>query len=137
MGGTPAKDAQALIFGKYAGQGAQDYYEDDLTYAQSKYKELKKNPETAKDKFDKIIKENPALAENILKVIKDEELGITKEDKKLRNLGVANKARAKEVAKQFNKLDTKEEKAALWEEYVTKKIITEDVANQLPEFLIK
>ena len=136
VGGTPLKDAQALIFGKYSGQGAQDYYQNDMTYAEATLAKLKASP-TGKADLAKIIKENPALAESILKVVKKQALGITKDDEKLLNMGVATKQRAKEVAKQINKLDNKEAKKALIVEYIKKKIITDDVAKQLAEFLTK
>ncbi len=136
VGGTPLKDAQALIFGKYSGQGAQDYYQNDMTYTEATLANLKKSP-TGKSDLAKIIKENPALAQGILQVVKKQALGITKEDEKLLSLGVATKARAKEVAKQINKLDNKEAKRALVAEYIKKKIITDNVAKQLPEFLKK
>lgn len=138
VGGTPLKDAQALIFGKYAGQGAQDYYDNDMTYAEATLARLKGlGKEKGKEELAKIVKDNPALWEGIQKVIKKQALGITKDDEKLLNLGVATKARAKEVANQINKLKTPEEKKALLAEYVKKKIITLDVMKQLSEFLTK
>lgn len=136
VGGTVAKDAQALIFGKYAGQGAQDFYENDMTYAEATLKNLQKS-KTPKEDLLKIAKENPALAKNVLQVIKKQALGITKDDEKLLNLGVANKARATEVARQLNKLKTNSEKKALMLEYAKKKIITEDVLKQVLELVNK
>jgi hypothetical protein len=138
VGGTPLKNAQALIFGKYAGQGAQDYYNAGMTYAESTLANLKKLPkEEAKAKFVKMATDNPALYKSVLEVAKKQALGVTKDDEKLLNLGVANKARAKEVAKQLNKLDNKEAKKALFVEYYTKKILTPEVVKQLAEFLKK
>lgn len=136
VGGTPLKDAQALLFGKYSGQGAQDYYDNDMTYAEATFKNLEKMPtEEKKAAIVKIIKENPTLANGLIQVIQKQALGITKEDEKLLNMGVATKQRAKEVAKQINKLDNKEEQKALIAEYIKKKIITDAVASQLIEFL--
>lgn len=134
VGGTPAKDAQALIFGKYAGQGAQDYYENDMTYAEATLKNLMASPTAAED-FIKMIEENPALADQVVKAFDKQALGITEKDQKLLNMGVATKQRAKEVARQINKLNTPEEKQALVIQYIEKKIITDDVADQLIEFL--
>lgn len=134
VGGTPLKDAQALIFGKYSGQGAKDYYEDDTTYAEATLKKIMASP-TGDEDFIKIIQENPALAENVTKAFEDQALGLTKDEKKIRNMGVATKQRAKEVAKIINKLDNKETKTALIIDYIEKKIITDDVADQLIEFL--
>jgi len=134
VGGTPAKDAQALIFGKYSGEGAQDYYENDMTYAEATLKKIMESPTGAED-FIKIIEENPTLAENVTKAFEDQALGITDKEKKIRNMGVATKQRAKEVAKIINKLDNEEEKTALVIDYIEKKIITDEVADQLVEFL--
>jgi RNase H-fold protein (predicted Holliday junction resolvase) len=93
--------------------------------------------EEAAQKFEEIRVENPKLAEKIVKEIKDRELGITEEDKGLRSKGVANGDRAMAIAEELQSLETKEEKAKLWADYVTKKIITKDVAEQLNILLNK
>lgn len=136
VGGTPLKDLQTLIFGKYVGQGARNYYDKDLNYAEQKLEQIR-NSKTGKEDLLKIIKEEPTLAKNIVQVLKDQAAGITDEDKTLKNMGVANKQRAKEIAKQLNKLKTKEEKKVLVATYIQKKIITPEVAGQLIEFLNK
>ncbi len=133
VGGTVAKDALALLFGKYANPQAQAYFNGD-TYAEQKYQELLKSP-TAKADFEKIIQTDPNLAKNILAVKQKIDLGITKDDEKILAMGVQNEARAKYIANQFNKLKTKEEKGKLWEEYTTKKIITKEVAKQIGKYL--
>lgn len=132
VGGTPAKNVQAVIFGKYAGAGAQDYYENDTTYAEATLKRIMES-QTPGDDFAKIVEENPALAENLIKTYEDQALGLTDEEKKIRNMGVATKERANEIVKKYNKLDTEYEKNALLIDYLEKKIITEDVAAQLLE----
>ena len=134
VGGTFLKDAQALTFGKYAGSEAQDYFDNDTSYAEAKYAEMKKSP-TAREDFNKLKKEDPNLAEAIKKVAKDEKLGITDEEKKIRNMGVANKDRAEAVYEKFNDLETNEEKHTLWNEYVKKGILTKDVKKQVKEML--
>jgi len=136
VGGSPIKNIQTIIFGKYVGKGARNYYDKDLNYAEQKLEQIK-NSKTGKEDLLKIIKEEPTLAKNITQVLKDQAAGITDEDKKLKNMGVANKQRAKEIAKQLNKLKTKEEKQALTATYIQKKIITPEVAAQLIEFLNK
>lgn len=133
VGGTTAKDIQAVVFGKYAGKNAKDYFDGD-TYAEQKYNELLKSP-TAKEDFEKIIAEDPSLAKNIIKIKEKIDLGITEDDEKLLKLN--NQPRAEAIVKEFNKLKTKEEKAKLWEEYSAKKIITKDVAGKLIELLKK
>jgi len=135
VGQTPAKKAQAVLFGKYASPESKRYFEGE-TYAEAQYKKLLSMPrEQAAAEFDRIIKDDPNTAKNILRVKEKIDLGIDKEDEKLLAMGVQNKARATAIKAQFDKLKTKEEKAALWEEYANKKIITKDVAKQLEELL--
>lgn len=89
----------------------------------------------AADIFDQISKTNPDLAKQIIKVVKEREKGITVEDKDLKAKGVASGDRALAVKKELDKLKTPEEKAALWDEYVRKGIITKKVAEQLTNLL--
>jgi len=91
--------------------------------------------EAAADAFDLLLQEKPELAEKVKKSIEDIQAGITKENKELKSLGVANGERSQAILKEINKLKTQEEKADLWDEYVEKKIITQDVAEQLTELL--
>lgn len=87
--------------------------------------------EEAASIFDRINAENPDLAKKIVDEIEDRQLGITTEEKGIRAKGVSDGTRAKAVMEKLNDLESKEEKAALWEDYVTKKIITDTVAEQL------
>lgn len=87
--------------------------------------------EEAAEIWDKISEANPDLANQIADVVKDRELGITSKDKDLKSKGVASGDRALAVKEEFDRLKTKEEKAALWENYVRKGIITKEVARQL------
>lgn len=128
VGGSKAKDAQAVLFGKYAGQGAKNYYDNEMSYAESRYEMLTRS-KTAKQDFAKIIKEDPNLARNILKIKEKKDLGVTKDDEKILNMN--NGPRAYELYRKFEKLKTNEEKKALWGEYAKKKIITKDVAEKL------
>jgi hypothetical protein len=138
VGGTPAKDLQAVVFGKYSGKEARDYFNKDITYAEATLEKLRKlSPEAKKEEWNKIVDENVSLARNIRKVAEDQKLGVTKEEKKIRNLGVENKARAKAVAKKINKVKDKDERLALYNDYIDKGIITKDVKAQLPEFVVK
>ena len=57
-------------------------------------------------------------------------------DKDLKDKEVASGDRAQAVLEQLNKLETKEEKRILWDEYVEKGIITDKVGEQLL-FLLK
>lgn len=129
VGGSMLKDAQAALFGKYANKEAQNYFKGD-TYAEQQYEKLKKSP-TAEEDFARIIKEDPKLANRINKVIEDIDLEVTKDEQRIRSLGVGDGARAAEVVKKLDKLKTQEEKAALYDEYIKKKIITKEVGAQI------
>ncbi len=87
--------------------------------------------EEAADIFDKIAETNPELAEKLHDVVKEREFGITVKDKDLKAKGVASGDRALAIKKELDKSDTKEEKAILWDDYVKKGVITEEVARQL------
>src|SRR3990167_534950 len=93
--------------------------------------------EEAVDIFDKIAEANPELAKKLADVVKERELGITVQDKDLKSKGVASGDRALVIKKKFDTLETKEEKATLWENYVKKGIITKEIARQLGILLKK
>ncbi len=95
------------------------------------YQELKKlSKEQAKTEFDRLIKENPEMANKINDLIKDDQLGLTYTEKMIKQLGVENGERAKYLKSQFDKLESKEAKKQLWEELTKKKLITKQVADQ-------
>jgi hypothetical protein len=133
VGGTTAKNIQAFLFGKYAGEDAKAYF-DGKKYAESQYEKLQNSP-TKKEDWAKIVKDDPNLAKAVARVKEKIDLGITEEDDKILALGVQNKARAKFVADKVKSLKTKEEKKALIVEYIKKKIITDQVSEQLLEML--
>ena len=81
--------------------------------------------------FEKIAEVNPDLAKKLADVVKEKELGITVKDKDLKSKGVASGDRTLAVKKELDKLKTKESKAALWEDYARKGIITKEVGRQL------
>jgi len=91
--------------------------------------------EESADIFDKIAESNPELAKKLADIVKERELGITVKDKDLKSKGVTSGDRALAIKKEFDKLKTKEEKAALWDDYVKKGIITKDVSKQLLKLL--
>lgn len=135
VGGSLGKNIQAIAFGKYANSAADDHF-NGITEAERTYDNISKS-KTAKDDFDKLIKANPALAKEVLAIAKRRQAGITPDDEKIINMGVASGARARYVADKLNNLKTNQEKGALWVEYVKKKIITKDVATQLAKLIKK
>jgi hypothetical protein len=136
VGGTALKDAQALAFGKYAGSEARSFFNTGTTYAETTLNKIRTSP-TGEEDLKKIVTENPQLWQNIKEVLRKEQLGITKDDEKLLNMGVANKERAEAVAKEFRKLDNEEEQKALLLDYRKKKILTTEVLKQFVELINK
>ena len=96
------------------------------------YDQLNELPrDQAADIFDKITEVNPDLAKQIQTVVEERESGITVKDKDLKAKGVASGDRALAVKKELDALESDEEKAVLWDEYVKKNVITKEVARQL------
>lgn len=108
------------------------------TNVASYYDQMLKMPrEEAAAKFDEISKTNPDLAKKVLQVYKDRKMGITVDDQVIKAKGVASGDRAVAVVKEFNKLQSQEEKAALWDHYVKIGIINKDVAKQMKVLMQK
>lgn len=128
-------DAQALLFGANSTQEAQDYF-NGTSAAQTAYDKIKKSPSPAAA-FDDLATKDPALAKQVAAIEADVQKGITPDDKKILQLGVANGDRAKYIVAQFNKLKTIKEKEDLWQQYTAKKIITVSVAAQITSLLAR
>lgn len=104
--------------------------------AETYYNQLLKMPKPeAAQKWEEMAKTNPELIKKIREVIKKRNKGITVQDEVLKAKGVTSGERSEYIYKELNKLKTKEEKAALWDSYVKKGIITKDVAKQLKSML--
>jgi len=106
--------------------------------SEQKWEELKALPkEEAAKAFAELVKENPMLAKKITDIATEEKKGLTTTDRFIKQLQVTNGERARYIADKFAELDTKEEKAKLWQEYVTKGLISAEVAKQLSTILKK
>ena len=107
-----------------------------LGSAKRAYSNLKQLPQQeAASMFEKIRQYDPSFAKKIIEVSKEVQIGVTNKDKQLINTSVSDGERAYKLANEFNRLKTKEEKAKLWQEYVSKGIITKEVATQLIKLL--
>jgi len=102
--------------------------------AQATLDKLSKSDNAAAE-FDQIIKDNPDLAKTVIDLKEKQDLGFTNKDYIIQELGVDNGERAKFIKGQFDKLKTDEEKAALWDDLVGKKLISKDVAKQITEMV--
>ena len=111
-------------------QSRERFYENQE--AEDSYQQLKNLPkEEAAEVFKTIIETNPDMAKKINKIIKDEEKGLTFVNRKILQLGVGNGERAKFLKDKFDGISSREKKAQLWNEYVSKGIISKEVAKQL------
>ena len=94
-------------------------------------------PEEANERWTELLEINPQLAEKIIDIKKDRDLGLTSTERWIKNLGVSNGVRAKYIKGRLDELKTREEKNALWNDFVSKKIISETVAGQIRELINK
>ena len=100
--------------------------------AEDSYNQMKNVPkEDAAKMYDELKKRDPEMALQVARIANDDKKGLTYLDRMTLDLGVQNGERAIYIVKKFNKLETNEEKAALWNEYVEKKILTSDVQEQV------
>jgi hypothetical protein len=104
--------------------------------AEATYAYLKSlSGDEAATKFDEIIQKDPTMAKNINQLIEDESLGLTFADRLVKQLGVANEQRAQYIVTKLQGLEDDTARAQIFDEYVNKKIITSDVADQIQSIL--
>tara|TARA_R110000868_G_scaffold114344_2_gene306421 strand:+ start:2633 stop:5806 length:3174 start_codon:yes stop_codon:yes gene_type:complete len=147
VGGQSYGKAVVSAFTK-AGSGESEGVKNDVIYnllqkqtderfvrkieAEALWEELKGLPKPQRDEqYFKIKQENPELAAKLKETSQQEKLGLTRSDRLIMQLGVANQARATYVYENWKVLKTPEEKKAYIEDLKKKKIITEEVALQL------
>lgn len=137
QGTSVSQKAQALLFGKYASQNAKEYFDEGAkSSGERRYLEIMDLPvDERAQAFNDLKEEDPELASRVKAVAQDVKTGITDDEKVIRNLGVENGDRADAVIDELSKLETKEEKAALWNDYVEKRILTDSVKKQVLELL--
>jgi hypothetical protein len=138
---TPENRVKTAVFGQYATQEGREYIASldsgakTLSQSEKLHKELSSlSREEANKKVRQIRQENPALYRSLKEVIRDEKLGTTDEEKKIRNKGVSDGSRAEAIVEAFSKLKGKEEKSKLYAQWKEKGIITADVIPQLKEY---
>lgn len=104
----------------------------DKQGAEDKWKEFSALPkEQAKQAFLDLSKSDPKLAQKVLQISKQESKGLTYTDRLITQLGVENGERALYLYSKFDALTSKEDKQALWKDYMAKGIISTAVAQQL------
>lgn len=93
--------------------------------------ELAKLPSAeARLKFDQLFKDDPKLASAVATAAENRKLGLTYEEKIMKQLGVENGERAKYIDEQIMKLPV-DQRAAYYTDLVNKKVISANVAAQI------
>lgn len=107
--------------------------------AEEKWAEMKKvsekSKEEAKAAFTQLIKDDPELAQKVSDIAKEEKLGLTDIDRKIKRLDIGNGERARYIFSQVQKLKTKEEKRAYVGDLITKGVVTDKVSAQIVEMV--
>ncbi len=153
VGGTTAKDTQAILFGKYANKEAKQYFDKDSgdnTFDKLKEKDLETkkeertrltqdvdalrnaSKEEVKARLLELAKEDEAYAEKVLDALVEEKQGLSSIEKKLKNASV--NVRAEYIMDKIDGL-SKDEKKAMVQDYYTKGILTEAVLDRMIEMM--
>lgn len=102
--------------------------------AETTWENLKVMPkEQAATEFDKYVKTRPDLAAKMLEIYKEEQKGLSYEDRIIKQLNDSNGDQARYIKQKLDSLSTNEEKAGLWDEYVRKGVITDKIAAQIQQ----
>lgn len=152
VGGQDILDAITARFNKASGGKADDKAVNEITtllqqqadkgndlktQAESLDAELSKlPPEEARARFAQINKENPALGTKLKSVAEDRKLGLSYEEKLMKQLQVTNGERAKYIDQQIMKLPADQRKT-YYADLVKKKLVSPEVAKQLKQLRAK
>lgn len=98
---------------------------------------LQLSKEEANKRYKEIKEKNPLLAEKIKDVAEDRKLGLSYQDRLIKQLGVKNGERARYIHETVKSFSTKEEKNAYIKELREKKVISDEVLKQLKEIIAK
>jgi hypothetical protein len=105
--------------------------EDANTTARNIWSDLSgMDPEKAKQELAQLASENPDMAKRVLKAAQNDEQNITKQDKMLGTLGIANGARAQFIVDHMDGMSDDEKKQYLGD-LAAKKLLTKDVLVQV------
>ena len=105
--------------------------------AEDTYERMKKLPkEEASVQFKELIKTSPDIAEKVSDIAQQEKKGLNYTERLITQLGVANGERALYIYEKLKVMQSNDDMSALWQNYVTKGIITAQVADQI-SYLLK
>ena len=133
---TVGNRLKTAVFGQYSIPEAKTYFKN-VGKSQSEIimNEFKnKSQEEKTTLWNNLVKEGKINKDNIgdiKKYLKDKTLKTNRKEKSLRSLPIKDNSRPRAILKELKKLKTKEEKTALWNDYVEKGIITKETAKQI------
>lgn len=146
---TPLNVVKAVLFGKNATQEAREFYDerDDLFQriyrqnaerdqnkieAEGLWADIKKLPkDQALSRLQALEASDPDMAEAVADVADSEASGLTGTERLIKMLGVENGERAKYISDTVDSLKTREEQVAYLQNLDEKKLISDDVFDQL------
>ncbi len=106
--------------------------QDANTTAQNIWDDLKgMDSDKAKAQLAQLANENPDMAKRVMKAASNDQMNITKGDKMLATLGIANGARAQFIADHMQTMETDDEKKQYLAELAGKKLLTQEVLQQV------
>lgn len=124
----------STLKGVLENQSRDRFYETQA--AEDKYTELKAlSASEAAAKWNDINKDNPVMAAKIADIAKKEKKGLDYTERLITQLGVENGQRASYIVSKLDELKSDADKANMWKDYVTKGIITKQVADQITYLL--
>lgn len=138
---TPGNLLKSAIFGQYSLPGAEKYFENlGKSKSEAIYKEITKlkTNEERRQVWNKMVDDGVITKGNVSDVqqwFKDEELGTTDQERKMRKLGVEDESRAKAVFKEVIKLETNKERVEYVQGLIDKKVVTDNVLKQLENLI--
>ena len=140
---TPSNIIKSALFGPYATKEGIEYIKEDRTPSSQStvdanriYKDIKdaKTQEEKKAIFKEYVqsgKLNDEVSKKILDIANDEALGMTKNEKTIRNSTIEN--RAEYVVTSIQNLKTQEEKKAFFADALKKGILSDNVSKYIIE----
>lgn len=102
--------------------------------AEEAHKQIISIPTAEAEKlYQRLREENPTVADEVDQIFKDEKKNLNYLDRLVKQLGVSNGERATYIKTQIDSMDTNEEKKKLWDEYVQKGLVSDQVSKQIAD----
>lgn len=104
--------------------------------AENEYAQMKAmSPADADTAFNALAKSNPDLARRVKTIADQDRLGVTQNERLIKQLNVSEGVRAQYIYNKLMQLPDDASRTQLWNEYTQKKIITPAVAKQISDLV--